>query len=87
MKKIIVAIDAITYNQYALEYAIGIAKRSGGMILGVFLHDMSYIYSDIPGVFELVPVEYNHIIKKQHDDGEKLELNMKLFNERCNAEN
>lgn len=87
MKKIIVAIDAVTYNEYALEYAIGIAKRSGGMILGVFLHDMSYIYSDIPGVFELVPVEYSHIIKKQHDDGEKLALNMKLFNERCNAEN
>lgn len=87
MKKIIVALDAIVYNEYALEYAIGVAKRSGGMILGVFLHDLSYIYSDIPGVFELIPVEYSHIIKKQHDDAEKLALNIKLFNERCNGEN
>ncbi len=87
MKKILVVLDAITYNEYALEYAIGVAKRSGGMILGVFLHDLSYIYSDIPSVFELVPVEYSHIIQKQHEDGEKLTLNMKLFNERCNAEN
>ena len=86
MKKIIVALDAVTYNEYGLEYALGIAKRSGGMILGVFLHDMSYIYSDIPSVFELVPVEYSHIIEKQHDDGEKLALNIKLFNERCKAE-
>ena len=54
MKKILVVLDAITYNEYALEYAIGVAKRSGGMILGVFLHDLSYIYSDIPSVFELV---------------------------------
>ncbi len=86
MKKIIVAIDAITYNEYALEYAIGVAKNSGGMILGVFLHDLSYIYNDIPSVFDLVPVEYNNIINKQHDDKEKLDLNLKLFNDRCNAE-
>ncbi len=86
MKKIIVAIDAVTYNEYALEYAIGVAKRSGGMILGVFLHDLSYIYTDIPSVFELVPVEYSHIIKKQHEDTDKLQLNIQLFNERCNAE-
>ena len=87
MKKIIVTIDAVTYNEHALEYAIGIARRSGGMILGVFLHDMSYIYADLPGIFDLVPVEYNNIIKQQHEDHEKLELNLKLFNERCNAEN
>ena len=86
MKKIIVAIDAITYNENALEYAIGIAKRSGGMLLGVFLHDMSYIYADLPGVFDLVPVEYSNIIKKQSEDGEKLQLHLKLFNERCNSE-
>ena len=76
MKKIIVAIDAVTYNEYALEYAIGVAKRSGGMILGVFLHDLSYIYTDIPSVFELVPVEYSHIIKKQHEDTDKLQHNI-----------
>lgn len=87
MKKIIVTIDAITYNEHALEYAIGIARRSGGMILGVFLHDMSYIYADLPGIFDLVPVEYSNIVKKQHEDHEKLELNLKLFNERCNQEN
>ena len=87
MKKIIVTIDALTYNEHALEYAIGIARRSGGMVLGVFLHDMSYIYADLPGIFDLVPVEYNNIIKKQHEDHEKLELNLKLFNERCNQEN
>jgi hypothetical protein len=68
MKKIIVTIDAVTFNEHALEYAIQIAKRSGGMILGVFLHDMSYMYADLPGIFDLVPVEYDNIIKKQHDD-------------------
>lgn len=87
MKKIVVAIDAITYNEYALEYAIGIAQESGGMILGVFLHDLSYIYTDIPSVFELIPVEYSNIVKKQHDDNEKLKLNIDLFNEKCNAAN
>lgn len=87
MKKIIVTIDAVTYNEYALEYAIGVAKHSGGMILGVFLHDLSYIYADLPGIFDLVPVEYNNIIKRQHEDHDKLTLNLKLFNERCNAEN
>ena len=87
MKKIIVTIDAVTFNEHALEHAIQIAKRSGGMILGVFLHDMSYMYADLPGIFDLVPVEYDNIIKKQHDDHEKQELNLKLFSERCKSEN
>jgi nucleotide-binding universal stress UspA family protein len=87
MKKIIVALDALTYNEYALEYAIGVAKRSGGMILGVFLHDLSYVYSEIPSVYEFIPVEYSFVVEKQHIDSKKLDLNIKLFNERCNAEN
>jgi len=87
MKKIIVTIDAVNYNEYALEYALNIAKQSGGMILGVFLHDLSYMYADLPGIFDLVPVEYNTIIKKQHDDHEKLYANMNLFNKACNREN
>ena len=80
MKKIIVAIDAVTYNENAMEHAISIAKRSGGMILGVFLHDLSYINYNIPGAFELVPVQYTTIIKKQKEDHEKLQLNLNLFN-------
>ncbi|MBK9328867.1 MAG: universal stress protein [Sphingobacteriales bacterium] len=87
MKKVIVAIDSITYNEYALEHAINIAKQSGGMVLGIFLHDMSYIYDDLPGVFTLVPTQYTNIINRQKADSEKLELNLKLFNERCKKEN
>lgn len=87
MKKIIVAIDAITYNEYALEHAIQFAQASGGMVLGVFLHDMSYIYSDLPGVFTLVPTQYTNIINKQKADAEKLNLHLKLFNDRCNKAN
>ncbi|MFN8237357.1 MAG: universal stress protein [Chitinophagales bacterium] len=87
MKKVIVAIDSITYNEFALEHAINIAKQSGGMVLGIFLHDMSYIYGDLPGVFTLVPTQYTNIINRQKADSEKLELNLKLFNERCNKEN
>lgn len=87
MKKIIVTIDAVNYNEQALDYAISIAKQSGGMVLGVFLHDLSYVYADLPGIFDLVPVEYNNIIKKQHEDHEKLNANMQLFNEACKKEN
>lgn len=85
MKKIIVTIDAINYNEYALQYATDIAKQSGGMVLGVFLHDISYIYADLPGIFDLVPVEYNNIIKKQHDDYDKQHENMQKFNNFCNT--
>lgn len=87
MKKIIVALDALTYNEYALDYAISVAKNSGGMVLGVFIHDLSYIYLEIPSVFVLAPVEYSQIIEKQHKDDEKLALNMNLFNEKCKIEN
>src|SRR4051812_38120749 len=87
MKKIIVAIDALTYNENGLEYAIAVAKRSGGMILGVFLHDLSYIYAELPDVFVLVPTQYSNIVDRQKKDADKLELNLKLFNDRCNAEN
>lgn len=87
MKKIIVAIDALKYNDSALEYAIQLANQSGGLILGVFLHDLSYVYADLPGIFDLVPVEYSNIIKKQNEDNEKLSLNLKLFNDRCKKEN
>jgi nucleotide-binding universal stress UspA family protein len=87
MKKIIVAIDAVTYNEFALEHAIQFAKESGGMVLGVFLHDMSYIYNDLPGVFTLVPTQYTNIINRQKADSDKLNLNLKLFNDKCNREN
>ena len=87
MKKIIVTIDAINYNEQALKYAIQIAKQSGGMILGVFLHDISYVYADLPGIFDLVPVEYSTIIKRQQEDHDKLNANMHLFNEACKKEN
>ncbi|MEN9449301.1 MAG: hypothetical protein RJA25_2591 [Bacteroidota bacterium] len=87
MKKIIVTIDAIAFNDNALKYALSIAKQSGGMVLGVFLHDLSYVYADLPGIFDLVPVEYNHIIEKQHEDSKKIIESMRLFNDVCNEYN
>lgn len=87
MKKIIVAIDALIYNENAVEYAIGIAKRSGGMIAGIFLHDLAFLNYSLPGTFDFVPAEYEGIIKRQKEDDEKLQLNMKLFNHKCNEEN
>lgn len=85
MKKIVVALDAVVYNAHALDYAIGIAKRSGGMILGVFLHDISYMY--VPTAVDLIPIQYSDIIQQEHDDNEKLKLHLKLFNDKCNQEN
>ena len=46
MKKIIVAIDAVTYNEHGMEYAIAIAKHfANGDDTRRFLHNLSYIYS------------------------------------------
>lgn len=86
MKKVIVTIDALSYNENALKYAVNIAKQSKGMVLGVFLHDLSYVYADLPGIFDLVPVEYNHIIKMQHEDNKIITDSMRLFNEACNKQ-
>lgn len=85
MKKVIVAIDAVSYSEHAVQYAVEIARQAGGMTLGVFLHDLSFITAEIPGTFDLIPAEYTHIIQKQKEDEAHIQENMKRFNEQCNA--
>ena len=55
MKKVIVAFDGLHFSKGAVNYAIQLAKDSGSVITGVFLHDLYYRYGASATVLEGQP--------------------------------
>ena len=84
MKKILVVFDGLKYSDSAVEYAIDIAKDSGSLLVGVFLHDMSYL-----------SISYNYrwgspyttawdaTYKPDPADEEKIKVNTSIFADKC----
>ena len=43
MKKILVAFDAASFSNGALDYAFNFGKENSALIVGVFIEDLSYL--------------------------------------------
>lgn len=84
MKKILVAFDGLKYSDSAVEYAVDIAKDDDALLVGVFLHDMSYLAisytyrwgSPLTNVWEM---DY----KPDPADEEKIKTNVAIFSAKC----
>ena len=88
MKKIIIAFDGLKYSDAAVAYALDIAKNDQALLVGVFLHDLSYLamsYNYRWGI----PFNSAWDINYQADpaDEEKIKANVAIFSSKCEQNN
>lgn len=88
MKKIIIAFDGLKHSDAAIDYALDIAKDSSALLVGVFLHDLSYLAMSYNYRWGL-PFNSAWDIKYQADpkDEEKIKTNVALFSSKCEQQN
>ena len=80
MKKILAIFEGTKYSDNTSKYAIDMAKRTGSMLVGVFIYDTrftdyAYTYTFDQPFIGMADIERAHI-----EDFEKIDLNIKLFN-------
>lgn len=83
MKKIIAAFDGQRYSEGATKYAIELAKASNSLLVGVFIQDMRYLNYTYSYVWDQPFVDFTAIEESQHEEKEKIDLNIKLFRNSC----
>lgn len=84
MKKILVVFDGLKYSDSAVAYAIDIAKDSNALLVGVFLHDMSYL--SISYTYRWGSPYTNaweSTYKPDPADEEKIKANTSIFASKC----
>jgi nucleotide-binding universal stress UspA family protein len=84
MKKILVAFDGLKYSDSAVEYAVDIAKDDNALLVGIFLHDMSYLaisytYRLGSPFSDIWSMDY----KADPADEEKIKTNVSIFSAKC----
>jgi nucleotide-binding universal stress UspA family protein len=87
MKKIIVAFDGLRYSDAAVDYAMDIAKDSKALLVGVFLHDLSYLalsYTYRWG--SPVTNIWDPSFQPDPADEEKIKVNVSIFSDKCEKE-
>ena len=83
MKKILAAFDGTKYSEGASKYAIEIAKATNSMLVGVFIQDMRYLNFTYAYAWDQPFVDFTSIKQSQHQEKEKINLNIKLFKNSC----
>lgn len=84
MKKLLVAFDGLKYDHTVVDYALHIAQEDETLVVGIFLHDLSYLalaytYRWGNPLTNWADVAYKTDIK----DDEKIKLNAAIFADRC----
>lgn len=83
MKKILAVFDGVNYAEQTAKFGMELAKQTDSLLVGVFLHDLSYsrfVYSyawDIPTQY------YYGFQELEKQDNQKIEENIKLFKSQC----
>lgn len=85
MNKILAAFDGTKYSEGASKYAIEIARATNSLLVGVFIQDMRYINFTYAYASDQPFIDFNSIEANQQGEKDKMELNIKLFQEACNA--
>jgi nucleotide-binding universal stress UspA family protein len=83
MKKILVAQNGIKYSAAAVEYAVNIAKVEDALLVGLFIHDLSYANLSYGVMWDMPYVDFNMLSEINKDDDEKIKLNISLFKSAC----
>ncbi len=84
MKKILAIFEGTKYSDNTSKYAIAMAKATGSMLVGVFIHDTRFTDYAYTYTLEQSFIEPADIESTRKEDLEKIDLNIKLFNEACN---
>ncbi|WP_044173464.1 universal stress protein [Flectobacillus major] len=84
MKKVIVAFDGMNFSKGAVNYAIQLAKDSGSVITGVFLHDLYYRYGASATILEGQPYfDISPMLKLAKEEEEQLDQSIQQFEWYC----
>lgn len=87
MKKIIIAFDGLRYSDAAVEYATDIAKDSKALLVGVFLHDLSYLALSYTYRWGSPMANiWDPNFKPDPADEEKIKTNVSIFSDKCEKE-
>jgi nucleotide-binding universal stress UspA family protein len=82
-KKILAAFDGTKYSDGASKYAIEIARVTKSLLTGVFVQDMRYINYTYAYAWDQPFIDFTAIDESQKEEGEKIKLNIQLFNRAC----
>ncbi|MBP6732234.1 MAG: universal stress protein [Chitinophagales bacterium] len=84
MKKILAIFEGTKYSDNTSKYAIDMAKRTGSMLVGVFIYDTRFTDYAYTYTFDQPFIGMADIERAHKEDFEKIDLNIKLFNSACN---
>jgi nucleotide-binding universal stress UspA family protein len=85
-KKILVAMEGNRFSTSTLKYGIAIAKATDSLLVGVFMRDLKYAGYTYPIMFDQPFVDTTGYSKFMKEEKEKIETNIKLFNDKCAKE-
>ena len=85
-KKILLAMEGNRFSSSTLKYGIEIAKQSDSLLVGVFMRDLKYAGYAYPIVFDQPFLDADIYSKFLKEEREKINANVKLFNDKCAAE-
>lgn len=83
MKKILAVFDGVNFSDQTASYGIDLARKSGSLLVGVFLHDLSYSRFVYAYAWD-IPTQYYYGFQEiEQEDNKKIQENIKLFNGQC----
>jgi hypothetical protein len=85
-KKILLAMEGNRFSTSTLKYGIEIAKETNSLLVGVFLRDLKYAGYAYPIIFDQPFVDTGVYSKFLKEEKEKIDANIKIFNDRCSKE-
>lgn len=85
-KKILLAMEGNRFSTSTLKYGIEIARETNSLLVGVFLRDLKFAGYAYPIIFDQPFVDTGVYSKFLKEEKEKIDANIKIFNDRCSKE-
>ncbi|MBK9732858.1 MAG: universal stress protein [Chitinophagaceae bacterium] len=83
MKKILAVFDGVNYSDQTASFGIELAQKTDSLLVGVFLHDLSYSRFVYAYAWD-IPTQYYYGFQEiEKEDNVKITENMKVFTRQC----
>ncbi len=83
MKKILAVFDGVNYSDQTASFGIALAKKTDSLLVGAFLHDLSYSRFVYAYAWD-IPTQYYYGFQEiEKEDNTKINENIKLFKSQC----
>ncbi|MBX7107868.1 MAG: universal stress protein [Chitinophagales bacterium] len=85
MKKILAVFDGVNYAEQTASFGIELANNTDSLLVGVFLHDLSYSRFVYAYAWD-IPTQYYYGFQEiEKEDNTKINENIKIFKSQCEA--